>query len=117
MIMKKRARNVKVKTAKTNRRRSPLRRLPAVMREEKQPTLLERISQVTEELQKLRSRLANAGDDIPSVGTHRLAALEAELERLWELRRREQAAPLREAQLTEEEARELAYPTPSRSRG
>ncbi|MCS7049545.1 MAG: DUF2630 family protein [Verrucomicrobiae bacterium] len=115
--MKKQARSVKTKTAKTTRRRSPLRRIPAMTREEKQPTVLERIAQVTEELQKLRSRLANAGDDIPSVGTHRLAALEAELERLWELRRREQAAPLREAQLTEEEARELAYPTPSRARG
>lgn len=114
--MKKRAQSLKVKATKTNRRRSPLRRLPAVTRPAKEPTLLERISQVTEELQRLRSRLANAGDEIPSVGTHRMAALEAELERLWELRRREQAAPLREAHLTEEEARELAYPSPSGSR-
>jgi len=34
---------------------------------------------------------------------HRISALEAELERLWDLRRKEQAAPLRETALTEEE--------------
>ncbi len=72
---------------------------------------------MTEELQVLRSRLANAGDDLPAVGTHRIGALETELEKLWEMRRREQAAPLRETSLTEEEEKVLAFPGGSRSRG
>jgi hypothetical protein len=83
----------------------------------KEPTLLEKIASVTEELQNLRSRLANAGDTLPAIGTHRIAALETELERLWELRRQEQAAPLRQTALSEEEEKVLAFPTGSRSRG
>jgi uncharacterized small protein (DUF1192 family) len=110
--MKTRQRN-----PKRLRRSSPLRRLAKVRRQPKEPTVLERIAQVTEELQMLRSRLANAGDDIPTVGTHRIAALESELERLWELRRKEQAAPLRETALSEEEEKVLAFPGGSRSRG
>jgi hypothetical protein len=104
-------------TTKISRRRSPLRRVAHAAREAKKPSLLERIAAVTEELQLLRSRLANAGDDLPAVGTHRIAALEAELEKLWEERRREQAAPLRETALTEEEEKVLAFPGGSRSRG
>ena len=99
------------------RRTSPLRRIARVTREPKEPSLMERIANVTEELQVLRSRLANAGDDLPAVGTHRINGLEAELERLWEMRRREQAAPLRETALTEEEEKVLAFPGGSRSRG
>jgi hypothetical protein len=79
--------------------------------------LLERIAQVTDDLQLLRSRLANAGDDLPAVGTHRIAALESELERLWELRRQEQAAVLRRTALSQEEEDVLAFPTGSRGRG
>ncbi len=101
----------------TVNRRSALRRVERTDRKPKEPTLLERIAEVTEELQMLRSKLANAGDDLPSVGTHRITALETELERLWELRRREQAAPLRETALTEEEEKVLAFPGGSRSRG
>jgi hypothetical protein len=104
------------KSMKKTRRSSPLRRLVRVARPIKEPTLLEKIAQVTDELQILRSRLANAGDDFPTVGTHRISALEAELERLWDLRRREQAAPLRETALTEEEEKVLAFPSGSRSR-
>jgi len=102
---------------KRARRPSPLRRLARVVRPPKEPTLLEKIALVTDELQLLRSRLANAGDDLPAVGTHRLAALESELERLWELRRLEQAAPLRQTALSEEEEKVLAFPSGSRSRG
>jgi hypothetical protein len=71
---------------------------------------------VTDELQILRSRLANAGDNLPAVGTHRIASLEAELERLWELRRVEQAAPLRETALSDEEEKVLAFPSGSKRR-
>ena len=78
--------------------------------------MLERIAQVTDELQLLRSKLANAGDDLATVGTHRIAALETELERLWELRRQERAAPLRQTALSEEEEKILAFPRGSRSR-
>jgi hypothetical protein len=42
--------------------------------------------------------------------------LEAELERLWELRRMEQAAPLRQTALSEEEEKVLAFPSGSRGR-
>ena len=101
------------KTMKKTRRPSPLRR---VVRPVKEPTLLEKIAEVTDELQLLRSRLANAGDDLPTVGTHRIASLEMELERLWELRRRERAAPLRSTPLTDEEEKVLAFPSGSRSR-
>ena len=104
------------KTMKKTRRPSPLRRVVRGVRPVKEPTLLEKIAQVTDELQLLRSRLANAGDDLPTVGTHRIASLEAELERLWELRRKEQAAPLRSTALTEEEEKVLAFPSGSRSR-
>jgi hypothetical protein len=79
--------------------------------------LLEKIASLTDELQMLRSRLANAGDDLPAVGVHRIGALENELERLWELRRQEQAAPLRATALSEEEEKELAFPSGTRSRG
>ena len=106
----------RLKKLKRIRRPSPLRRIARVAREPKEPTLLERISSVTDELQLLRSKLANAGDDLPSVGTHRIAALEAELERLWELRRHERAAPLRQTALSDEEERVLAFPGRSRSR-
>src|ERR1700676_3087244 len=101
------------KTMKKARRPSPLRR---VVRHPKEPTLLEKIAQVTDELQILRSRLANAGDDLPTVGTHRIASLEAELERLWEWRRRKQAPPLRSTALTEKEERVRASRSESRSR-
>jgi len=106
----------RLKNMKRIRRSSPLRRIARVAREPKEPTLLERISSVTDELQLLRSKLANAGDDLPAVGTHRIAALEAELERLWELRRHERAAPLRQTALSDEEERVLAFPGRSRSR-
>ena len=77
---------------------------------------MDKITQVTDKLATLRSRLANAGDELPAVGTHRIAALEAELERLWELRRREQAAPLRQAALSQQEEDVLAFPSTGRSR-
>lgn len=105
------------KTKKTTRRTSPLRRGTVAARQPKEPSLLEKIASVTDELQTLRSRLANAGDDLPAIGTHRITTLESELERLWELRRREQAAPLRESSLTEEEEKVLAFPGGARSRG
>jgi hypothetical protein len=108
---------IRLNKMKKARRTSPLRRVNRVVRAPKEPTLLERISSVTDELQLLRSKLANAGDDLPAVGTHRIAALEAELERLWELRRHERAAPLRETALSEEEEKVLAFPGGSRSRG
>jgi len=71
---------------------------------------LDRIAQVTDDLHSLRSRLANAGDDLPAIGSHRIASMESELEQLWELRRREQAMPLREIALSEEEEKVLAFP-------
>lgn len=83
----------------------------------KEPSLLEKIAHVTDELQTLRSRLANAGDDLPAVGVHRITALESELEKLWELRRQEQAAPLRATALSEDEEKELAFPSGTRARG
>jgi len=92
------------------------RRTVRVPRPPKEPTLLERIALLTDELQNLRSRLANAGDDLPAVGTHRIVTLEAELERLWELRRQEQAAPLRQTALSEEEEKDLAFPSGSKNR-
>lgn len=110
--MKSRSRKLKIKKL---RRPSPLRRIRRPSREPKQPTLLERIAEVTDELQMLRSRLANAGDDLPAVGTHRIAALETELEKLWEMRRLERAAPLRQTALSDEEEKVLAFPTGSRS--
>ena len=77
---------------------------------------MDKIAELTQELQQLRSRLANAGDNLPAVGTHRITALEAELERLWDQRRHEQAAPLRQSALSEEEEKVLAFPSGSRSR-
>jgi hypothetical protein len=112
ILMKSRSRKLKIKKM---RRPSPLRRIRRPLREPKQPTLLERIALVTDELQMLRSRLANAGDDLPAVGTHRIAALETELEKLWEMRRLEQAAPLRQTALSDEEEKVLAFPSGSRS--
>ena len=93
-----------------------MRRLGRLPQQLKTLTMLEKIASVTDELQTLRSRLANAGDDLPTVGTHRIAALESELERLWEMRRLEQAAPLRQTALSEEEEKVLAFPSGSRSR-
>lgn len=110
--MKSRAKKLKVKKM---RRPGSLRRRSRLSREPKELSLLERIAQVTDELQMLRSRLANAGDDLPAVGTHRIAALETELERLWEQRRQEQAAPLRQTALSDEEEKVLAFPSGSRS--
>ncbi|NQU10513.1 hypothetical protein HQ590_06980 [bacterium] len=128
MKSRQRRGSVKVKKVKLSarKRRSPLRRTNSrrsvrrnstLLKTPKPLSLLQRIAAVTEELQMLRSRLANAGDDLPAVGVHRIGALEAELERLWEMRRREQAAPLRETALTEEEEKILAFPSGSRSRG
>ena len=110
------------KTKKSKRRVSPLRAGSSKLRarnakKAKEPSLLEEIQRVTDELQKLRSRLANAGEDLPAIGTHRISALESELEELWERRRREQAAPLRATALTDEEEKVLAFPGGSRSRG
>lgn len=105
------------KNSKKTRRSSPLRRIARLPRPPKEPSLLEKIAQVTDGLQMLRSRLANAGDDLPAVGTHRIAAMESELERLWELRRLEQAAPLRQTALSEEEEKVLAFPSGARNRG
>jgi hypothetical protein len=109
------------KTKKSTRRVSPLRAGSRKARTRaakvKEPSLLDEIQRVTDELQQLRSRLANAGEDLPAIGTHRISALESELEELWERRRREQAAPLRATALTDEEEKVLAFPGGSRSRG
>ena len=102
---------------KKSRRNSPLRRVVAAARKPKEPTLLDRIAQITDELQTLRSRLANAGDDLPAVGTHRIAALETELERLWEMRRHEQASALRRTALSDQEEEALAFPSGGQARG
>ncbi len=96
-------------------RRGTLRRFSRISREPRELSLLEKIAHVTDNLQVLRSRLANAGDDLPAVGTHRIAALETELERLWEMRRQERAAPLRQTALSDEEEKVLAFPSGSRS--
>ena len=115
--MKARQKTPKMKTIRMRRRRSLTVRLLKSSRRPKDPTLLDKIAQMTEELQSLRSRLSNAGDDLPSVGTHRIAALELELERLWEQRRLERAAPLREAALSDQDIEVLAFPSANRSRG
>lgn len=116
--MKARQSRLKVRLKKSSRTvRLGARRSASTRKPKKQLSVLERISAVTSELQRLRSRLANAGDDVPAVATHRIAALEAELERLWELRRLEQSAPLRQSALTEEEERELAFPSGMSGRG
>lgn len=107
----------RLKRMKNGRRHSPLRRVARNHRAPKEPTLLEKIAHVTEELQELRSRLANAGDNLPTVGTHRITGLESELERLWELRRLEQASALRRTALSEQEEEVLAFPTGGRTRG
>jgi hypothetical protein len=106
-----------MKTIRTRRRRSLTVRLLKASRRPKEPTLLQKIAQMTDELQSLRSRLSNAGSDLPAVGTHRIAALEMELERLWEQRRQERAAPLREAALSDQDIEVLAFPGANRSRG
>ncbi|MCG3146601.1 MAG: hypothetical protein PCFJNLEI_00032 [Verrucomicrobiae bacterium] len=110
--MKSRSKKLKVKKIS---RVGSSRRITRLTREPKELTLLEKIAKATDELQTLRSRLANAGDDLPAVGTHRITALEHELERLWELRRQEQAAPLRQTALSEDEEKVLAFPGTSRS--
>jgi len=106
-----------MKTIRSRRHRSLMVRLLKTSRRPKEPTLLQKITQMTEELQILRSRLSNAGTDIPAVGTHRITALEMELERLWEQRRQEQASPLREAALSDQDIEVLAFPGANRSRG
>ncbi len=108
------SRNKKLKVKKM-RRPAGLARIDRLAREPKELSLLEKIAQVTDELQILRSRLANAGDGLVAVGTHRIAALETELERLWEMRRQEQAAPLRQTALSDEEEKVLAFPSGTRS--
>jgi hypothetical protein len=113
--MKARPKNIK-KVKKLSRPSLSKRRI-RTERRVKEPSLLDKIAQVTDELQMLRSRLANAGDSLPAVGVHRIGSLENELERLWELRRQEQAAPLRATALSEEEEKELAFPSGTRSRG
>lgn len=110
--MKSRTKKLKVRRM---RRPGSMRRISRLSREPKELSLLEKIANVTDELQILRSRLANAGDDLPAVGTHRITALETELERLWEMRRQEQAAPLRQTALSDEEEKVLAFPSGSRS--
>jgi chromosome segregation ATPase len=105
------------KLTKKSRRSSPLRRVVSRARKPKEPTLLEKIALLTDELQTLRSRLANAGDDLPTIGTHRIAGLETELERLWEMRRQEQAAALRQTALSDQEEEALAFPSGSQARG
>ena len=107
---------IRNKNSRKQRRSSPLRRIARGPKKLKEPSLLDKIALVTDELQVLRSRLANAGDDLPAVGSHRVASVETELERLWELRRREQATPLREIPLTEEEEKVLAFPGGTRNR-
>lgn len=113
--MKVRRKNIK--KVKSLRRPSLSKRRLRTAQKAKEPTLLEKIAQVTDELQSLRSRLANAGDELPAVGVHRIGALENELERLWDLRRLEQAAPLRATALSDEEEKDLAFPSGTRSRG
>jgi hypothetical protein len=110
--MKSRTKKLKVKKL---RRPGTIRSTRRLVREPKELSLLEKIANVTDELQILRSRLANAGDDLVAVGTHRIAALETELEKLWEMRRLEQAAPLRQTALSDEEEKVLAFPSGSRS--
>jgi hypothetical protein len=104
------------KKIKRTQRSAVARRRAHVVRPPKEPSLLEKIALLTDELQNLRSRLANAGDDLPAVGTHRIVTLEAELERLWELRRHEQAAPLRQTALSDAEEKDLAFPSGSKNR-
>ena len=110
--MKSRSKKLKVKKI---RRSTAVRRLSRFRETPKELTLLEKIAKATDELQILRSRLANAGDSLPAVGTHRITALEHELERLWELRRHEQAAPLRETALSDEEEKVLGFSVGGRS--
>ena len=110
--MKSRSKKLKVKKM---RRPGSLRHVRHITREPKELSLLEKIAHVTDELQMLRSRLANAGDNLPAVGSHRITALETELEKLWEMRRQEQAAPLRQTALSDEEEKVLAFPSGSRS--
>lgn len=109
-------RRTNIKSVKKARRPSLSRNRLRLTRPAKEPTLMEKIARVTDELQVLRSRLANAGDDLPAVGIHRITALEGELERLWEQRRHERAAPLRQTALSEEEERNLAFPSGGRGR-
>ena len=115
--MKARQKTPKMKTIMARRGRSLTVRLPKTSRTPKDPTLLQKITQMTDELQSLRSRLSNAGDDLPAVGTHRITALEMELERLWEQRRQERATPLREAALSDQDIEVLAFPGAKRARG
>jgi hypothetical protein len=114
--MKSRSTTKKLKVKRIQRQTSIRRVAQKISHKPKEPTLLDKIQQVTEELQILRSKLANAGDQLTTVGTHRITALEGDLERLWEMRRLEQAAPLRDTALSEDEERDLAYPSSGRTR-
>lgn|GEM_PF-1004249 len=111
--------NMKSRTKKLTIKK--IRRVPAGRRiarlspVTKELSLLDKIAKVTDELQMLRSRLANAGDDLTAVGTHRILSLEHELERLWELRRHEQAAPLRQTALSDKEEKVLGFSVGHRS--
>ena len=86
------------------------RRLSRPSKAIKELSLLDKIAKVTEILQMLRSRLSNAGDNLAAVGTHRILALEHDLEQLWELRRQEQSAPLRQTVLSDEEGKLVSFP-------
>jgi len=109
--MKSRAKKLNVKKI---RRVSAVRRIVRLQKIPKELSLLAKIAKATDELQMLRSRLANAGDNSAAVGTHRILALEHELERLWELRRHEQAAPLRQTALSDEEEKVLGFSVSNR---
>ncbi len=98
------------------RRKVTTTKKSTAVRKPKEPTLLDKIAQLTDELHSMRSRLANAGDNLPAVGIHRISAHEAELERLWEMRRVEQAAVLRQAPLTQDEEEVLSIPRSTRTR-
>jgi hypothetical protein len=109
------SRTVAAKRSRSVKRPQLSKRLQLTKRPARELTLLEKIAKATEELQGLRSRLANAGDDLPAVGMNRITYLESELEKLWEMRRHEQAAPLRQTALSEEEEKILAFPSAGRA--
>jgi len=104
--MKSRTKNL---TVTKSLRLSSGRRLAQPSKPIKELSLLNKIAKVTEDLQMLRSRLSNAGNNLATVGTHRILALENDLEQLWELRRQEQAAPLRQTVLSDEEGKLVSF--------
>ena len=97
-------------TVKKSIKLSVGRRLARPSKSIKEPSLLDKITKVTEDLQLLRSRLSNAGNNLATVGIHRILTLEHDLEQLWELRRQEQAAPLRQTVLSDEEGKLVSFP-------